>query len=98
MAEDDATTKPTLDTIFEMLGNFKSDVTARLDSLQSDLSAIKSDLSAVKLEQTRQAKQLDSMAKDLHTFAADLYELRLEFPEFKEAMTVGTNQSLSARK
>ena len=77
MDDDGATTKPTLETVVEML-----------KSLQLDVSAIKE-------EQSRQAKQLDKMAQFVHGFAADLYELRLEFREFREAVTSALPQLAS---
>ncbi|HLG13255.1 MAG TPA: hypothetical protein VJH03_01860 [Blastocatellia bacterium] len=76
MDDNRAKTQPTLETIVEML-----------KSLQLDVAEMKLDIAAVKEEQHRQAKQLDKMAQYVHGFGSDLYELRLEFREFREAVT-----------
>lgn len=68
-----------------------------LETIVEMLKSLQLDVAAIKEEQSRQAKQLDKMAQFVHGFAADLYELRLEFREFREAVTSALPQLTSQK-
>ena len=74
--ENEAKTKPTLDTVVEML-----------KSLQVEVAAIKVEQNRQARQLDNMAQDLHRSASDMHRFASELYELRLEFHDFREAVT-----------
>jgi hypothetical protein len=90
---EDATTKPTIETVLEKIAELRdavldfrqstdtrfTSVETRLMAIEADVVEMKADIAMIKEEQKRQVLQMDLLTKDMHRFATDLYDLRYEY-------------------
>ena len=83
---DDATTKPTIETVLERIAelhdtvlDFRQSADTRLTTIEADVGELKADVAVIKDEQKRQALQLDKLTKHMHEIGTDLYDLRHEY-------------------
>lgn len=84
---EDATTKPTIETLLERIAELRDVVLDFRQNIENRLVTIEADIATIKDEQKRQALQMDRLTKHMHEIGVDVYDLRHEFHKLNPTPT-----------